>query len=206
MTDSASPKVIEIDDDTGLLGLAIAAEYDSFVSPDWDQENRLWDHFQDSTDAGNLLVWSCGDGGDLYRIKVSEGFSDQKGFRESTGTLRPVDGKVHFVSYDALTMAAQFEDYGIPAENEADIYFPVSNEPLKIRLIQMYDPKTVDYDNFPPFHFLIEYEPGTADGWDAMKWDDVSAPPNFEDPLPAEGDTSEKKRGLLSRLFGSSKK
>lgn len=186
-------QIIEIDDDSGILGLANISDYESFVSPNWDKSNQLWKHFQEQTNAQNLLVWSCGDGGDLYRIKVSEGFSDTNGYRESTGTLFPKDGIIHIVSYTALTMAAQFEDYTVPTDTEKDYVFRTEKTPQKVRVIQMYDPRSVDYDKFPEFHFLIEYESGQADSWDGMNWDNIAA---VDEP-----DILKPKGSLLSRIF-----
>lgn len=203
--DSADPIVLEIDGDDGVLALVIAGAYRSFVHADWDEDNRLWDHFARQTDAGNILVWSCGDGGDLYRIKVSEGFTEQTGYRESIGVLRPESGTIHLASYTAITMAAQFDDCTLPAKEEVEIRFSVPRERLKIRVVQMYDPKTVDYDNFPPFHFLIEYEPCGDETyeWGGMEWDNLIKPAEL---ARAESAPAQPKPGLIARLFGKRKK
>ncbi|MEM1193638.1 MAG: hypothetical protein AAGH42_09635 [Pseudomonadota bacterium] len=162
------------------------------MSSDWTYE-QLVQHFSEQTAAHSILVWDCGDGGDNYRIRVVDGFSRVTGFREAVGTIHPSEGRLHLASYTALTMAAQFDDETIPAKNETEASFQLPAVPTRVRVIQLYNPETIDYDTFIGPHFQVEFEPGDGDAWNGVVWNRDTDP-----------DYSKEKGGivgLITRLF-----
>ena len=146
-------------DDSGLLSLVDCNSYASFVSADWTYESIV-EHFKQQMRLGSILVWHCGDGGGPYSIRVRKSFTDQGGFREVTGSIVATTGRLHLVSYDALAMAAQFEDETLPSKHEVDLGFGVSPGSYRVRIVQTFDPDRTSETPAPDF--LIEIEPGQA--------------------------------------------
>lgn len=99
-------KQLSISDDSGLLGLVDTQAYETYVSESWTYE-QLVEHFAKQSAKGSILVWDCGDGGDIYRVDVKLGFTNEVGFREATGSLKVTGSQLYLTSYTALTMAAQ---------------------------------------------------------------------------------------------------
>jgi hypothetical protein len=160
-----------IDEDSGLLGLVDAAAYQPFVAEDWTYQ-QLLARFAQQMEAGALLVWACGDGGDRYRVVVRDHFTAQRGFREATGLIVPSTERLHLASYTALTMAAQFPEYAIPGRGEEHLAISVTPGPLRTRVVQLYDPDSASSVEGGP-HFLLELEPGAAPTWSAVAWHDA---------------------------------
>ncbi len=157
-------------DDSGLLGLVDATSYSTFVGEDWTYE-QLLSHFASQMQRNALLVWDCGDGGNNYRIKVRDRITTEGGHREITGQIVVTGGELHLASYTALTMAAQFPEYGIPDKSEQDLVVSVAPGTYKVRIVQKYDPKAVDAHNSG--EVLLELEPGDATNWPAVAWHSV---------------------------------
>ncbi|MEL7486751.1 MAG: hypothetical protein AAGJ87_06000 [Pseudomonadota bacterium] len=191
MEDEDETIELQIDDDSGLLALVVSSEYRSFVSEDWTYEQVL-DHFAAQMQARNILVWGCGDGGNLYRVQVAAGFTSIEGYRNATGVINPVNGRLHLASYTALTMAAQFADYHIPSDDEATLAFSLPAAMTRIRVIQMYDPAATDAGSMSGPHFRIEHEPGDAEAWTEAAWESNRAP-----RVPHDGD----RPGAVSRIL-----
>jgi hypothetical protein len=162
-------KRLTIIDDSSLLGLVDANAYAAFVDPEWTFAS-LVAHFRTAMAQHSLLVWDAGDGGNDYLVEIRDKITTDQGFRECVGTIEATSGKLHLASYTALTMAAQFDDYNIPSKDEADLWIAVPSGPLRVRLVQTYDPDepTSPDENQP--QFLIELEPGTAPTWSHVAW------------------------------------
>ena len=139
----------EILDDSGLLSLVDVSAYSTFVAEDWEYEEILL-HFNEQMAKRHILVWNCGDGGDNYRIRVINGFSDVVGWRETVGSIFINSGQLNICSYAALTMAAQFEDHKLPGMGETEYELSVEDGLHKVRIVQNYNPETIDYDNLFP--------------------------------------------------------
>lgn len=164
---------LSIIDDSGLLAIVDVAKYAPFVDEDWTYEQIL-DHFADAAAARTILVWECGDGGDDYRVSVRSGITSECGFREVTGGIDASTGTLHLVSYSALTMAAQFNDEKLPCRNEAHLQFRVTPGPVRLRLVQMFDPSSLDGPDDDQPHFVIEVEPGAEEAWPGVAWETAS--------------------------------
>lgn len=182
---------LSIIDDCGLLAIVDAPSYSSFIGPDWKYESLL-EHFATETAKGAILVWECGDGGGDYRIEISNGFTDTAGFRVAVGAIKVSNGVLNIASYNALTMAAQFEEYNIPSQHEIEAAFNAPSASTRVRVVQMYDPE--DYENQPRVHFLIEVEAGDAPFWTEVQWESASSYAKKEPPLPQPI----KRKGFLS--------
>jgi hypothetical protein len=161
--------VLTVVDDSGLLGLVDAAAYRPFVDPEWTFET-LVAHFKRAMAQRQLAVWDCGDGGNDYRIEIREKITAERGFREAIGAIEATEGRLYLVSYTALTMAAQFDAYAIPAESEADLWIAVPKGPLRVRVVQTYDPANDDGPGERRPHLIVEIEPGVAPAWAGVAW------------------------------------
>jgi hypothetical protein len=154
-------------DDSGLLGLVDCKSYQSFISPDWTYE-EIVAHFSEANRWHSLAVWECGDGGDSYVIRVRQGITSESGFRQITGAIRVTAEALNLVSYDSLTMAAQFSDEVLPPKHERDLCIELPNGDYQIRVIQTYDPSCCTRPKEP--HFIIEYAQGKGPPWDGVAW------------------------------------
>ena len=156
-------------DDSGLLGLVDCIAYNSFVAEDWAYE-QLMRHFASEITRRSILVWDCGDGGDSYRIRIRNKISTQTGWREILGAINATGEQLHLVSYSALTMCAQFNDYQLPEKHERNLVVPVNPGLYKVRIVQMYDPAKAGNLNDDEPHFLIELERGETSSWLEVAW------------------------------------
>lgn len=157
-------------DDSGLLGLVDAASYSTFVGEDWTYE-QLLSHFSDQMQRNALLVWDCADGGNNYRIRLRDRITTEGGHREVTGKIVATGDKLYLASYTALTMAAQFPEYGIPDKSEQDLVVSVVPGSYRVRIVQKHAPLAAESDN--SCELLVELEPGEAPSWSAVAWHSV---------------------------------
>jgi hypothetical protein len=160
---------LTIFDDSGLLSIVDCSSYDSFLSENWDYES-IQEHFKIQMGLRSILVWECGDGGGPYLIRVRNYLSQEVGFREASGSIEAKSKELHFVSYDALTMAAQFEDEVLPSKHEVELAISVSPGVFVIRIVQMFDPTKLDALREGMPHFLVEIIPGISQPWNEVAW------------------------------------
>jgi hypothetical protein len=164
---SQSSQEIYVMDDSGLLSIVDTTQYVSFVSEEWTYEEII-QHFERQMQSRSLLIWECGDGGGNYSIEVRRTLSNEPGFREVIGCINASGGKLHIVSYDALTMAAQFEDETIPSKHDADTYINVEPGYYRVRVVQRFDPSRTTETSAPDF--FIELELGEGPAWTTVPW------------------------------------
>jgi hypothetical protein len=156
-----------VTDDSGLLSLTDCASYSSFLSEDWTYDGIVA-HFQDQMRQGSIIVWDCGDGGGQYALRIRKGFTETKGFREVTAKIISTNGRLNIVSYDSLTMAAQFADEVLPSKQDGSYFISTAPGPYKVRVIQMYNPDSAEETQTP--QFLIEIEPGEVPQVSGPAW------------------------------------
>jgi len=156
-------------DDSGILALVDSSAYRPFVSTDWTYECIL-QHFNAFTKDRTLAVWECGDGGGSYVVRVRSGITSDSGFRSIRGAMSVTGGALHLVSYDALTMAAQFEDEALPSKHEQHLRIELENGYYRIRLIQLYDPGRLSKPDHSTPDFIVEFEQGEARPWPGVAW------------------------------------
>lgn len=160
-------QTISITDDSGLLSLVDVSCYSPFVSEEWTYEEILR-HFERQMVIKSMLVWECGDGGGTYSIVVRRGITSEAGVREVLGSIVASADALHVVSYDALTMAAQFQDEKLPSRHEASAVISVAPGPYRVRVVQKFDPSRIANTKSPDF--LIELEPGEGPQWSGVPW------------------------------------
>jgi hypothetical protein len=167
----SEPVDLTISDDSSIFGLVDVARYKTFVDPDWSLD-QLVKHFR--SQARSLVVWYGGDSGlASVVVRVSHGITEEPGFREATTSISVSSGVLNLVSYNALTMAAQFDDESLPANNESGLTIEVPNGDYTVRLVQMYDPdEPEDFEDEPEGTpaFLIELDEGGFSPEDAIVW------------------------------------
>jgi hypothetical protein len=102
-------------------------------------------------------------------VRVRRAITAETGFREAIGGISASTGTLLVSSYDALTMAAQFEDEPLPAKQEQHQLLEVVAGPYRVRVVQTYDPRGDQPSEGAP-HFLIELESGSCDPWKTLAW------------------------------------
>ena len=103
-------------DDSGILAVVDSSRYKAFVHEYWTLE-QLLDRFRTSMADRAMLVWSPGEEGN-WRVSAELGPPSRAGLRSMEGTIQVSGSGLHLVSYDSLTMAAQFSDETIPQPHE----------------------------------------------------------------------------------------
>lgn len=162
-------------DDSGLLALVDSSVYRPFVGANWTYDDIL-NHFKGFTKDRALAVWDCGDGGDSYAVQVRSGITADSGFRSIEGAISVTGRALHLVSYDALTMAAQFEDEVLPSKHERHLRIELENGHYRIRVVQLYDPGRLNKPDPSTPDFLVEFEQGESQPWPGVAWlSDASA-------------------------------
>ncbi|MEI2414553.1 hypothetical protein V8Z80_00055 [Orrella sp. JC864] len=162
-------RTVSVIDDSGLLAVLDVAGYRPYVSGDWDHAG-LVAHLRAQTQAGRIFAWDCGDGGGSYPVSLRQGISASKGFREAGSVLAVRSGLVHVVSYDSLTMAAQFADAALPAAHEQDQCLALAPGSYRVRVVQTYDPAALDRPRAGLPAFVIEFEAGSGRPADGVAW------------------------------------
>lgn len=145
----------EVTDDSGFLGLIDPSDYRSFVDNQWTLE-QLVEHFESEMRAGHLLIWGTGRE-DIWRVEVSFAPSSLVGFREFTAPIRASGNHLLLTNYEALTMAAQFEDVRLPEPHNQDLLVPVTPGLYACRVVQRSDPEVSDPR--PQTDFLVDLTP-----------------------------------------------
>ena len=159
---------LEIFDESGIFALVDASRYRTFVDADWSLD-QLVKHFR--AQSKSIAVWYGGDvGGGTMTVLIRDEITDQTGYRESETSIVVTAGVLHLASYDALTMAAQFDDEEIPSASETDLSIPIANGEYTVRIVQMYDPENGDDLAEGEPAFIIELDEGRGESEDAIVW------------------------------------
>lgn len=158
-----------IDDDSGILGLLDCSAYSPFVGEDWTYD-QIISHFRSQAARKSIVVWDAGDGGNLYRIDLRIGTAKASGYREALSQISVRDGRLHFASYTALTMAAQYADESLPAKYETDYVFSIANGDYSVRIVQAYDPDDYTDPSEDEPHFIVEIYAVTGKEQDNVLW------------------------------------
>lgn len=166
----------QISDDSGFLALVDPASYNSFVDHDWTLD-QIMHHFKKEMKNKRLVVWGTGRE-DLWRVEVRFRRSTEKAFREFSATICATSDNLLLTNYEALTMAAQFEDVSLPLNHHKDLIIPVAPGIYQCRIIQRFNPELADItQRDQKADFLIELtsiECGTEEIEDllAIPWTD----------------------------------
>lgn len=110
-----------ITEDSGFLGIIDPDRYEGFVAEDWTLE-RLFEHFAAQMGRGTLLLWATSEHGGTWTVTTD---SAPPGARSVTGPIVSTRGRLCLVTYESLTMAAQFDDVTLPEPHMADLALDV---------------------------------------------------------------------------------
>ncbi|OUC78198.1 hypothetical protein CA982_13290 [Gordonia lacunae] len=107
-----------LSDDTGMMGIVDPHAYESFVSRHWTLES-LFTHFATQMHRRTLLLWETGDEGSwTITVENSPVAAHYPIVRQAAGPSTATRGELVVVSYDTLTMAAQFPHKRVDAYKE----------------------------------------------------------------------------------------
>jgi hypothetical protein len=132
--------IYEITDDSGLLALIDPVVYRYFVDSDWTLD-QLVQHFKSSINDGHLALWGTGRE-ETWRVDIGFERSTESGFREFNTLLRASSDHLLLTNYEALTMAAQFEDVKLPEPHQRDLLIPVLSGLYLCHVVQRFDPES----------------------------------------------------------------
>lgn len=169
-TNQKKKEYIEIEDDSGFIGVVNAEHYSSFVHTDWEFKQLLL-HFKEQTNLGNAAVWSTGEA-HFMTLEVQKSSSESKAYRECYTKIKVTNNKLYFVSYNDLTMAAQFQEELIPSKENKALYIELQNGAYNLHIRQLFKPEEFDWQNPPLPCFELIFDPI-----------DEFAPNQFEDVI-----------------------
>lgn len=130
-------RTFRVTDDSGFLALTDSDAYEGFVSANWDFPQLVM-HFQEQMRQHRLLIWGT-DMEDIWTVEVRFEPVQEEGFREQTGSIVVSDGWLLLTNYEALSMAAQFEDVKLPEAHECNQLLQVEPGGYRCRIIQLQD-------------------------------------------------------------------
>jgi hypothetical protein len=107
---------VVIPDDSGIIAIVDALRYRPFIGPEWTLEQIL-ERFRRSMAEQCLLIWSTGSEGN-WRVSAALRPPEPSPYPSAQGTIQVSGTGLYAVSYDSLTMAAQFEDEPVPQPHE----------------------------------------------------------------------------------------
>jgi len=151
-------------DEDGFISMVNADKYKGFVDNDW-QLGQLFRHFVDQMNDSNIIIWASNeDGGNEWKIEISDEPSPIKEFKHFSFPIRVTNSCLYLVSYTDLTMAAQFEDEKIPAKHNSHLKIDIANGLYDVIVRQMFDPKNFNYeDDIVHFEIILNSTNTTAD-------------------------------------------
>lgn len=130
-------RTFRVTDDSGFLALIDSDAYESFVDTNWDFP-LLITHFQEQMRQHRLLIWGT-DMENIWTVEARFESVREEGFREQTGSIVISGGWLLLTNYEALTMAAQFEDVKLPEAHEHNQLIQVEPGNYRCRIIQLQD-------------------------------------------------------------------
>jgi len=130
--------IYRVTDDSGMLALIDPAAYRSFVGDEWTLD-ALEERFREESSARRMILWGTGREGE-WSVRVRFERSAERGFREFETGLRVSEDRLLLTNYEALSMAAQFEDVKLPEPHDQQNGFGVPGGHYACRVIQHHDP------------------------------------------------------------------
>lgn len=139
IADMPTEQEYSVTDDSGFLALVDPYCYKSFVSAQCSLDQIL-QHFTLEMRHNRLVIWGTGRG-DIWTVDLRFQRSASTGFCEFSTTIRASDAHLLLTNYEALTMAAQFEDVILPESHDTNRLIPVRSGLYNCRVIQRFDPE-----------------------------------------------------------------
>ncbi len=132
---------IEISDYDGIISLVNSATYKAYVAENWKLE-QLKGHFIQQMNLNNIVVWQTNNnGGGNWNIELTFVENTISSHSEFTKLIEVTESKLYLADYTDLTMAAQFQQYGIPAKGHEKQVFEVENGVYEIKVKRLFDPE-----------------------------------------------------------------
>ncbi|GIF70959.1 hypothetical protein [Asanoa siamensis] len=154
-------------DDSGLIALVDHHAYHGYVSPEWTYET-LFARFRDAMGERQLLIWGTGREEDWIVDVVVGGPAPADCFRRAVGPIRVTSGQLHVLSYDSLSMAAQFDDVRLPEPHRSRQVFDLAPGLYSCDVAQLEDP---DYEATREPHFVLTLTANyNAEPWQDPPW------------------------------------
>jgi hypothetical protein len=165
------PRMIEVTDDSGFLGVVDPDAYATYVSKDWTLE-QLFGHFRSEMEKRTLLLWGTGMEC-IWRVEITDfaGSSRPSGFRRASGPIRVTEGRLLLVNYETLTMAAQFADVSLPEQHLTELLVDVPSGDYTCEITQLDDPDMMGDDSGGATDFILKLTPGRGHApWSTPVW------------------------------------
>ncbi len=132
--------IININDYDGIISLVNSETYNSFVAENWELE-QLKKHFIDEMNSDSIIVWQTNNfGGDNWKVDLRTDESEEIAHSEFTKSIQVTNGKLYLADYTDLTMAAQFNDYSIPAKGHEMQVFEIENGKYQVKIKRLFNP------------------------------------------------------------------
>ncbi|MGJ1430624.1 hypothetical protein ACR79M_05230 [Sphingobacterium spiritivorum] len=131
---------LKVYDEDGIFAIVNNDTYRSFVHEDWSLE-QLQSHFVREMNNLHCIVCKVSDEGGDWLLRIMTEPSSQKSYKEFKREIEVTNGRIYFVNYTDLTMAAQFDDETLPLKKQADWYMNLDNGYYEIEVRQMFDPE-----------------------------------------------------------------
>ena len=162
-----------IPDDSGIIAVVDANRYDAFIGENWSLDQIL-ERFRKSMSERSLLIWSTGSEGN-WRVTAGTARAPSEAFRFCAGTIEVSGEGLHLVSYDSLTMAAQFEGEPIPQPHERENLLALAPGRYTCKVHQLFSPNgdhglTVSRQISPHFVLLFEPSRNVLPVWEGVQW------------------------------------
>lgn len=141
-------KRFEIPDDSGFLGIVNAGAYEAFVAEDW-EFSQIEERIISEGKLGHLLFWATGSE-NMWPVTVTDEPISKNEFRSFKGRIRVTSGVLHLVNFEALTMAAQFENETLPPSHLESENVALENGVYEATVRQLDDPGTLSDESDPP--------------------------------------------------------
>jgi len=155
------PLHYEVTDDSGFIGIADPDAYRLSLDLDLPLD-KVGDGFKQENARLRLIFWGTGRE-DVWRVRVT--FTPYVGetFREFESLIRSSRGRLQLVSYDDVSMAAEYPAHALtsPTYDEWRVDVPLGL--YRCRVIQRFDPEPYDPElRDEDADFVIELTPVNA--------------------------------------------
>jgi hypothetical protein len=154
-------KLFQISDDASFLGLINTDLYESFIDEDWEFEDievRIIRECQ----KGHLLFWGTSVP-NLWMVRICNQASSTNAFKSFKGKVKVSNSKLYLINYDAITLAAHFEDEQLPPSDLEALHVTLDNGIYDVDVRQLFDPeRDVMADESLGFEIVLQKSLTTA--------------------------------------------
>lgn len=162
-----------VPDDSGILAVVDANRYHPFIGPAWTLDQILT-RFRESMRDRCMLVWSPGCEGN-WRVVATLGPAESGHFRLAEGSIQVESDGLHVVSYDSLTMAAQFSDVPVPQAHERDNLIRLPRGLYTCTVAQLFPPEengseAIFNQEAPHFRLSFARSSEPLPAWPGVRW------------------------------------